>query len=143
MTERDDEIMDEQSESGSAEYGRRPKHERKERRLRDIAKRILSDRERDKGERDFQDMARDAVNTILETGDRAKTEFVRLFAREMRHYLTELRVGEGVHHLLTNYSLEFHTSINLRPLNEQPENPEQEVVQDDPAQETPDETDHG
>ena len=113
---------------------RRARGERREHRLRDLARRILADRDRgerehpdpdgvDEGGRDLQDTAREAVLSLLETGDRAKTEFMRLLAREVRSYLTELRVGEGLQHMLTNYSLELHASVNLKPLVEGEETP--------------------
>ena len=101
---------------------------RTEHRLRDFARRILPERnekgEREKGDREIQ--FREAVVALLETGDRAKTEMIRLLAREFRSYLTELKVGDGLHYLLTNYSLEVHASLNLKPLVEKPEKAEKQ-----------------
>ena len=58
--------------------------------------------------------ARDMLGAFLETGDKAKTEVVRVVAREVRAYLEEL----GLREVLTDYSLEVHASINLRRLSE-------------------------
>jgi hypothetical protein len=62
--------------------------------------------------------AREVIGSLLETGDKAKTEMVRMVAREVRAYLEELKIGQDVMHLLTNYSLEVHASFNLSPLAE-------------------------
>ena len=61
------------------------------------------------------EVARDAVFSLLETGDRAKTEMVRMVAREVRHYLDELRLGESLEHVARNYKLEVHASLALEP----------------------------
>ena len=54
--------------------------------------------------------------TVLETGDKAKSEMVRMFGREVRNYLNALEIGKDVHNLLTNYSLEISASVHLKPL---------------------------
>src|SRR4030095_6471544 len=81
-------------------------------RIRDIARRLFP------GDPDAPLRAdvRDAVNAVLNTGDKAKTEMVRMGAREVRHYLQELKIGEDVRELLTNYSLDVHASVSLQPL---------------------------
>ena len=56
--------------------------------------------------------------TVLETGDKAKSEMVKMFGREVRNYLNALEIGKDVHNLLTNYSLEISASIHLKPLAE-------------------------
>ena len=56
--------------------------------------------------------ARELVGALLETSDRAKTEAMRLIAREVRSYLQEL----GVRELLTGHSLEVQLSLRLKPL---------------------------
>lgn len=53
---------------------------------------------------------------VLETGDKAKTEMVRMLAREVRTYLEALELHKDLHHILTNYSLEVSASIHLKPL---------------------------
>ena len=60
--------------------------------------------------------AREVLGAMLDTGDKAKTEVIRLIAREVRSYLEALQVGDDIHDLLTNYSLEVHASLHLRPL---------------------------
>jgi len=98
--------------------------ERHEGRLRDFARRVLQERpsrERDSdddGEREGYvplEVAKDAMASILETGDRAKTEMVRMVAREVRTYLDELQLVEGVEHMLRHYTLEVHASLSLEP----------------------------
>lgn len=81
-------------------------------RIRDIARRLFP------GDPDAPLRAdvRDAVTAVLNTGDKAKSEMVRMVAREVRHYLEELKIGEDVRELLTNYSLDVHASISLQPL---------------------------
>lgn len=58
----------------------------------------------------------DALNTLWEGGDRAKTEVVRAIAREVRNYVDELGLKEDVHSLITNYAVEFHATVHLRRL---------------------------
>jgi hypothetical protein len=60
--------------------------------------------------------ARAVLAALLETGDKAKTETIRMVAREVRSYLEALELGKDLHHLLTNYSLEVKASIHLAPL---------------------------
>ncbi len=120
---------DETTERGEGD-GRRERHEG---RLRDFARRILA--ERPPRERDPDDdveregyvpleVAKDAMASILETGDRAKTEMVRMVAREVRHYLDELQLVEGLEHMLRNYTLEVHASLSLEPKDERdPDDP--------------------
>lgn len=60
--------------------------------------------------------ARELVGALLETSDRAKTEAMRLIAREVRSYLQEL----GVRELLTGHSLEVQLSLRLKPLGDGP-----------------------
>lgn len=72
----------------------------------------------------------DLVAGVLETGDKAKTEIVRLVAREVRSYLEALELHKDLHHLLTNYSLEVKASIHLKPLGDAlaPESPDSPTV---------------
>lgn len=60
--------------------------------------------------------ARAVLGALLETGDKARTEMVRLVAREVRSYLEALELHKDLHHLLTHYSLEVKASIHLAPL---------------------------
>ena len=82
----------------------------REPRLREFARRILSDDE----ERSIN--AREVLGAVLDSGDKAKSELVRLVAREVRNYLEELGLHEDVKHLLTHYSLDVRASFSLRPL---------------------------
>jgi hypothetical protein len=76
-------------------------------RLRDIARRLIP---ADGGD------VKDALVAVLATGDKAKTEMVRMVAREVRTYLDELKIKEDLQELATNYSLEVHASVSLKPL---------------------------
>lgn len=57
---------------------------------------------------------KDLFTAVLSSSDRAKTEMVKMAAREARNYLDELRLKEAVMELATNYSLEV--SISLKPI---------------------------
>ncbi|MBN1335882.1 MAG: hypothetical protein JXB39_07980 [Deltaproteobacteria bacterium] len=105
----------------SREAPRPPTAERHESRLKDLARRVLSAAERGDGEAAVPiEVVRDALALLLETGDRARSEVLRLAAREVRASLSELRLGEELHHLIKDYSLEVRASIHLKPLNERP-----------------------
>ena len=97
---------------------------RKERRIRDFARRIFrDDAETDDGTRSNREL----LGSILETGDKAKTEIVRMIGREVRGYLEALDLHNDLHHLLTNYSLEVKASFSLKPLAESmPASPQEE-----------------
>jgi hypothetical protein len=107
---------------------------RHEGRLRDFARRILAERpSREAGDPELEregyvplEVAKDAMASILETGDRAKTEMVRMVAREVRHYLDELQLVEGMEHMLRNYRLEVHASLSLEPKGEGEDDEEEE-----------------
>lgn len=116
-------MADDRSRDPGADRHREP-------RLRDIARRLMREVEdaagedrprnedRPRGEERSRMDAREVLGAVLETGDKAKTEVVRMVAREVRNYLEELRAGEALHDLLTNYSVEVHASFHLRPLAE-------------------------
>jgi hypothetical protein len=55
---------------------------------------------------------------VLETSDRAKTEMVRMVAREVRTYLDELKLKDDLLDLATSHSLELSVSVSLKPLSE-------------------------
>jgi hypothetical protein len=73
--------------------------------------------------------AMELMGAVLETSDRAKNEAVRMVAREVRMYLEELRLKEGLASLLSGHSLEIKMSLSLKPLAK--EEPASEP--DDPA----------
>lgn len=59
---------------------------------------------------------KELASTLLETSDRAKSEMVRMVAREVRNYLDELKLKEDVLELVRSHSLEINMSIHLKPL---------------------------
>lgn len=79
-------------------------------RFRRLGRRILGE-----GEAAGRFSPREVVGAVLEGSDKAKTEVVRVIAREVRNYLEEL----GLREVLTDYSLEMHVSLNLRRLAEE------------------------
>lgn len=86
-------------------------------RFRRIGRRILGEPTEDG--RTILGDAKEVFGAVLEGGDRAKSEVVRAVAREVRNYLEELGLKDDIQHLLTNYSLEVHASVNLRRLSEE------------------------
>jgi hypothetical protein len=82
----------------------------REPRLRDFARRILSD----EGEKGIN--PRELIGAVLDGGDKAKSEVVKMVAREVRTYLEGLGLHEDVRHLMTNYSLDVNASFRLRPV---------------------------
>jgi hypothetical protein len=143
MTEPPD--TDEQSEA--PREGRGPS-------LRGFARRILGDDDGRSSEPD--DAAGDSAEPegkeprdararlagLLETGDKARMEVVRLMAREVRGYLEAMDLHKDVHHLLTNYSLEVNASFHLKPLlhaapaaEPEPDVPEESPAEDESVEE--------
>lgn len=92
--------------SNDDEDGRSP-----EPRLRDIARRFLSD----DGDRPGIN-PREVLGAVIDGGDKAKSELVRLVAREVRTYLEGMGLDEDIRHLMTHYSLDVHASFSLKPL---------------------------
>lgn len=86
-------------------------------RFRRIGRRILGEPTEDG--RTILGDAKEVFGAVLEGSDRAKSEVVRAVAREVRNYLEELGLKDDIQHLMTNYSLEVHASINLRRLSEE------------------------
>ncbi|MFT5685984.1 MAG: hypothetical protein ACI8RZ_006939 [Myxococcota bacterium] len=110
-----------------------PEEERTEERnkpgLRNFARRIFEgDREEGEGdestpraERPVEERrTRELLISALATGDKAKTEIVRLVAREIRSYLEALELHKDLHYLLTHYSLDVQASFSLKPKSEEP-----------------------
>jgi hypothetical protein len=119
-----DGIEPDEARRGRRGESERRRGERHESRLRDLARRLLAERERaprdveEDADRDGYvplEAARDVVASLLETGDRAKNEMVRMVAREVRNYLSELKLGEELHRMLRDYELEVHATFKLRP----------------------------
>ena len=110
-------MSDDKSEKKSqAEGDIQDNEKRRERRIRDFARRIFrEDSDSDEGQRTPN---RELLGAILETGDKAKSEVVRMIGREVRTYLEALDLHNDIHNLLTNYSLEVKASVHLKPLAE-------------------------
>lgn len=66
--------------------------------------------------RDLAEDTREVLGGMLEMSDRAKTEAVRLIAREARNYLEELKIKEDLLELATSHSLEVNLSLHLKPI---------------------------
>ena len=58
--------------------------------------------------------AREVLHTVAVTSDKAKTEAMRLIAREVRNYLDEMRLEELIHQVLQSYTIDV--SIRLNPI---------------------------
>lgn len=80
--------------------------EKRQSRLRAIGRRLMSSGE------DVKELA----GAFLETSDRAKTEMVKMVAREVRTYLDELKLKEELLELARSHSLEVKLSLHLKPL---------------------------
>lgn len=82
-------------------------------------KRLLSKlAQRLQNPRELQGDAMAVMGAVLESSDRVKTEAVKMVAREVRHYLEELKLKEDIRDLITSHSLEVQLSLSLKPLAE-------------------------
>ncbi len=88
--------------------------ERQPNRVVRLARRLMDRRE-------LAEDTKDLLYAVLSTSDKAKTEAVRLTAREVRNYLSELKLKEDLLDLMTSHSLEI--SVSLKPLAERMEAP--------------------
>lgn len=68
--------------------------------------------------RDLAEDTRELLGAVLETSDKAKTEVVKLVAREVRNYLEELKIKDDLKELVTSHSLEVKLSLRLEPKDE-------------------------
>ena len=84
--------------------------------LRGVMGRLLSGAERELLSGDRLDAAKGAIGSVLETGDKAKTEIVRMVAREVRAYLEALELKDELKDLLGDYELEVNATFKLKPL---------------------------
>jgi len=66
--------------------------------------------------RDLAEDTKELLTAVLTTSDKAKTEAVRMVAREVRNYLSELRLKEDLMELARSHSLEIKLSMHLKPL---------------------------
>ena len=60
---------------------------------------------------------RELLHSMAVTSDKAKTEAMKLIAREVRNYLDEMHLEDMIHQVLQSYSVEV--SIRLKPLSEE------------------------
>lgn len=74
-------------------------------------------------QRELAEDTREVIGGMLDISDRAKTEAVRLVAREVRNYLDELKIMDDMKDLVTSHSLEVKLSLHLKPLADEPEPP--------------------
>ena len=79
--------------------------------FRKFAKKILSD---DEGNATVD--PKEMLSSLLQLSDKARTETVRLIAKEFRGYLEALEIKDDVHDLLTSYSVEVNASFRLKPV---------------------------
>ena len=79
--------------------------------FRKFAKKILSD---DEGNKTVD--PKEMLSSLLQLSDKARTETVRLVAKEFRGYLEALEIKEDVHDFLTSYSVEVNASFRLKPV---------------------------
>lgn len=70
--------------------------------------------------REVGEDAKHLVGSVLETSDRAKSEVVKLVAREVRNYLDELRLAEDLRELMTGHTLKVSAEFTLIPHEEPP-----------------------
>ena len=78
--------------------------------IRSFARRLIGDDEKERKE------TREVISSLIDSGDKAKTEVVRILAKELRSYVGALDIHKDLHHLMTNYSLEVNASFSLKPL---------------------------
>jgi len=83
-------------------------------RLRGVARRLLDEDTIQVTTKD----AKELVGAVLGASDKARKETIRLISQEVRMWLEGLGLNEGIHYLLTNYSLEVSASVSLKPLKE-------------------------
>ena len=79
--------------------------------FRKFAKKILSD---DEGNTSVD--PKEMLSSLLQLSDKARTETVRLIAKEFRGYLEALEIKDDVHDFLTSYSVEVNASFRLKPV---------------------------
>ena len=114
-----DPIGDDPTTSDDQDEGRRS-------RFRRFASRLIDRRE-------LSADTKEILGSVIATSDKARTEAVKLVAREVRSYLDALELKETMQELVTSYSLEV--SISLKPL--------ASALQDEPAADTEDEPEPG
>jgi hypothetical protein len=66
--------------------------------------------------RELAEDTKDLMVAFLSTSDRAKTEMIKMTAREVRNYLEELRLKDDLLNLVRSHSLEVSASFSLKPI---------------------------
>lgn len=66
--------------------------------------------------RELAEDTKELITAVLTTSDKAKTEAVRMVAREVRNYLSELKLKDDLMDLVRSHSLEISLSMHLKPL---------------------------
>ncbi|MEL6188355.1 MAG: hypothetical protein AAFU79_27340 [Myxococcota bacterium] len=100
-------ITDEFADPGAESRGDEPKGTAE--RLVRFARRLLDRRE-------LAEDTKELITAVLTTSDKAKTEAVRMVAREVRNYLSELRLKDDLMEQARSHSLEISLSMHLKPL---------------------------
>ena len=80
--------------------------------IRGFAKKILKDDESGESTLD----PKEVLTSLLHLSDKARTETVRLVAKEFRGYLDAMEVKDDLHQFLTSYSLEVKASFRVKPV---------------------------
>ena len=80
--------------------------------IRGLAKKILKEDENGESTLD----PKEVLSSLLQLSDKARTETVRIVAKEVRGYLDAMEIKEDLHQILTSYSLEVNASFRLKPL---------------------------
>lgn len=80
----------------------------------------------------FRFDAKELFSSVLEGGEKARSEVVKIVAREVRTYFEELGLKDDLRHLMTNYSFEIKASVNLRKLTDVEKGPAAGVPVVDP-----------
>lgn len=62
---------------------------------------------------------KELLSSVMQLSDKARTETVRLVAKEFRGYLEALELKDDVHDFLTAYSVEVNASFRLKPVNKE------------------------
>lgn len=78
--------------------------------FRRFAKKILP--EDGEGSRD----AKEILSSLLQLSDKARTETIRMIAKEFRGYFDALEIKEDLHDFMTSYSVEVKASFRLKPV---------------------------
>ena len=60
--------------------------------------------------------ARSVLGTVWDSSDRARSEMVKIFAREVRNYLDGMKLTEDLRDFATHHTLEVQASFRLKPI---------------------------